>query len=73
MSLLATGRFISIIPNSVLRFSTRRPDLKVLPVKQPLSHMPVGIITLKNRTLSPVAQLFIDTAREIAKPLAKTK
>jgi hypothetical protein len=28
---------------------------------------------LKNRTLSPVAQLFIDGARNVAKPLAKRK
>jgi hypothetical protein len=26
---------------------------------------------MKNRTLSPAAQLFIDCAREVAKPLAK--
>jgi len=32
--------------------------------------VPVGIVTLKNRTLSPVAQLFIEHAREVAKPLA---
>ena len=31
----------------------------------------VAIITLKNRTLSPVAQLFIETVRAVAKPLAK--
>jgi hypothetical protein len=30
----------------------------------------VGIITLKNRTLSPVAQLFIDCTREVAKSMA---
>ena len=37
MSLLATGRFISIFSDAVLRFSARRPELKVLPVKQALS------------------------------------
>jgi len=73
MNLLATGRFISVIPDSVLKFSIRRPELKVLPVTQALSHMPVGIITLKNRTLSPVAQLFIDGAREVAKAPTKIK
>jgi hypothetical protein len=31
--------------------------------------MPIGIITLKNRTLTPTAQLFIDHARAVAKPL----
>jgi hypothetical protein len=35
--------------------------------------VPNGIVTLKNCTLSPVAQLFIDCAREGAKPLAKGK
>jgi len=73
MSLLATGRFVSIVPDCILRFSARSLELKALHVKQSLSSMPVGIVTLKNRTLSPVAQLFIDSAREVAKPLAKTK
>jgi DNA-binding transcriptional LysR family regulator len=73
MKLLATGRFISIFPDSVLKFSARRPEFKDLPIKQSLGRVPVGIVALKNRTLSPVAQLFIDSAREVAKPLAKTK
>jgi hypothetical protein len=38
-----------------------------------MARLPNGIATLKNRTLSPVAQLFIDCAREVAKPLAKRK
>ena len=73
ISLLATGRFLTIFPASVLRFPTRRPEIKVLPVELPMARVPVGIVTLKNRTLSPVAQLFIDIAREVAKPLAKRK
>jgi len=73
MSLLATGRFLTIFPTSALQFPTRRAEFKVLPVKLPMARASIGIITLKNRTLSPVAQLFIDTAREVAKPLAKRK
>ena len=73
MSLLATGRFLTIFSNSALRFPTRRRELKVLPVKLPLARVPLGIITLKNRTLSPAARLFIEHAREVAKPLAKRK
>ena len=72
-SLLATGRFLAIFPTSVLRFPVRRQDLKVLPVELPIARVPNGIVTLKNRTLSPVAQLFIEHAREVAKPLAKEK
>jgi hypothetical protein len=33
--------------------------------------VPIGIVTLRNRALGPVAQLFIEHAREIAKPSAK--
>jgi len=35
--------------------------------------VPIGILTLKNRTPSPVTRLFIEHAREVAKPLAKRK
>jgi DNA-binding transcriptional LysR family regulator len=73
LSLLATGRFLSIFPTSSLRFPTPHPALKVLPVELPVARVPNGIITLKNRALSPVAQLFIEHAREVAKPLAKRK
>jgi len=31
----------------------------------------IAIITSTNRMLSPLAQLFIKTARAVAKPLAK--
>jgi DNA-binding transcriptional LysR family regulator len=71
--LLATGRFISIFPDSVLKFSGKRPELKILPIKQPLSRVPVGIVTLKNRTVGPLAQLVISTSREVARQLAKQR
>ena len=73
ISLLATGRFLTIFPASVLRFPTRRSEIKVLPVELPMARVPNGIVTLKNRTLSPVARLFIEHAREVAKTLAKKK
>ena len=73
MTLLTTGRFLTILPASALRFPTRRPELKVLPVELPMARVPVGIVTLKNRTLGPVARVFVEQAREVAKPLAKRK
>jgi DNA-binding transcriptional LysR family regulator len=72
LNLAATGRFLTIAPISILRFS-KRPGIKVLPVKLQHARVPIGIVTLKNRTLSPVAQLFIDEAREVAKPLVRRK
>jgi DNA-binding transcriptional LysR family regulator len=71
LNLVATGRFLTM-QASVLRFS-KSPKVTVLPVKLQHARAPVGIISLKNRTLSPVAQLFIETAREVAKPLARRK
>ena len=71
ISLLATGRYLTIHLASVQKFATRFADLKVLPVELPLSPTPIGIVTLRNRTLNPPARLFIEHAREVAKPLAK--
>jgi len=56
LTLLTTGRFLTICPASTLKLPSRRPDLKVLPVELPMARMPVGIVTVKNRTLNPVAR-----------------
>ncbi|MGA8903147.1 LysR family transcriptional regulator [Bradyrhizobium sp.] len=71
MSLLGTGRFLTIFPASALRFPVERSELKILPIELPMKSVPNGVVMLKNRTVSPVARLFIDTARDVAKPLAK--
>jgi DNA-binding transcriptional LysR family regulator len=73
ISLLATGRFLTIFPAAVLEFPTRRAELTALSVELPVAPVPVGIVTLNNRTLSPVARLFIEHARVVAKPLAIRK
>jgi len=70
ISQLATGRLLTIVPASVLRYPTRRPETNILPIELPMAPVPIGVVTLNNRTLNPVAQLFLDTAREVAKPLA---
>jgi len=70
-SLLATGRFLTSMPSSVLHFAPQRAPYKVLPIELPRWHLPVSIISLKNRTLSPMAQLFVDRIRELSKPLIR--
>ena len=70
-ALLATGRFLSVLSDSMLRLSGKRLSLKALPVEFSIRPGPVGIITLKDRAVSSVAQLFIDHVRKVAKPLAK--
>jgi len=68
-ALLATGRYVGMYSGSYLRFSEMGQSIKVLPVTLRVQSSPVGIVTLKKRVLSPVTQLFIEFAREVAKPL----
>jgi DNA-binding transcriptional LysR family regulator len=72
--LLATGRFITTLPESVIHFGGKHLCIKVLPVKIPEVQLsPVLIITLKNRTPNPATQLVIDCAIELAQPLARSR
>jgi DNA-binding transcriptional LysR family regulator len=68
-ALVASGSFVGIFPRSLLRFGTHLPPFKILPVELPIPPLPVGVMTVKNRTVSPVAKLFIDCAREVAKSI----
>jgi DNA-binding transcriptional LysR family regulator len=72
-SLLATGEYLAVLPLSVLRFSPQRHSIKALPVKLPKRPRPVGIVTLKHRTLNPTAQLFIDCVRHATRPLVRSR
>jgi DNA-binding transcriptional LysR family regulator len=72
-ALMATGRFFTVLSASTVRFSGKRLALKILPIDLPIAAGAVGIVTLKNRTLSPVTKLFIECAREVASTLADRK
>jgi DNA-binding transcriptional LysR family regulator len=70
--LVASGCFLGLLPSSILHFSGDDLPLKMLPVKLPPLPAPaVAIVTLKNRTLSPVAKLLIGCIRSVLKPVAK--
>jgi DNA-binding transcriptional LysR family regulator len=69
LALLASGDYISCIPGSVYRYGAAGRPIKALPTDMALK-LPVAILTLKNRTLSPAVKLFIETAREVAKAMA---
>ena len=69
LQLLITGRFVAMLPSSVLRLNRKNWPLKILPIKLPIQPKPVAIMRLKNRMLSPVAQVFIDCARAVAKTM----
>lgn len=71
--LITHSSFLTALGESI----AHKNGFKVLPVDLPRQEMPVVIITVKNRTLSPVAELFIkhalDSTRAMrAKPCART-
>ena len=71
--LLATGRFLSVQAISVLHRNAKEWSLKALPVNVSLSPPPVAVITLRNRTIRPVVQLFIEELRAVVKTIPGTE
>src|SRR5690349_4916191 len=67
---LAKGRFLTVLPSFMLKVPGWRPQLRALPIPLPSTRAPIGLITLKGRMLTPLAQLFIETIRAIARPMA---
>jgi DNA-binding transcriptional LysR family regulator len=65
--LAMTGRFLAVVPASMLKFPARHASLKMLPVELPKAQLRIGIVTLKNRTLGPVARIFIEHIRRFAR------
>lgn len=66
MRLIETGRWLGLVPASVMRFGGKDMKLKVLPVKVSTPPSPVGFITVKDRTLTPLAERFIECTRKVA-------
>jgi DNA-binding transcriptional LysR family regulator len=66
MRLIETGRWLGLVPASVMHFGGKEMKLKVLPVKVLSPPAPVGLITVKDRTLTPLAERFIECTRKVA-------
>jgi DNA-binding transcriptional LysR family regulator len=65
-NLVGNGEFVTALPGSVLQIYRSAHVLRELPIDLSVQP-PVAIVTLRNRTLTPGVQLFIQCAREIAK------
>jgi DNA-binding transcriptional LysR family regulator len=62
--LAAMGDFVTAMPRSVLNLNAKRFGLRALPVQPSPRPWPVALVTLKNRTLSPPAALFLERLRQ---------
>ena len=71
--MLATGRYLTMVPRYWVLLPRKHPSLRILPVEFPNTRLKVAIITLKNRSLSRATELFIDGVRALTKPLAREK
>jgi DNA-binding transcriptional LysR family regulator len=68
-NLAGIGPYIMTFPNSVFRAYAGRFSLKALPIDLPAPPWPVVVATLKNRTLSPVVEHFIEHIRDFTRSL----
>ncbi len=69
--LLSTGRYFTVLPGFALKLPQPHSFLKAMSIDFPSSRRPIAIATLKGRSLSPLAQFFIERIRATARPLAK--
>ena len=72
-AMLASGPLLAMWPASMLLLGIRRHFVRPLPVLLPDLPRPVGIVTLKRRMAGPLAQLFIDDARDVARSIQKDR
>lgn len=70
-NLVAQDHYLGVLGDIFLHFNPPSVRLKVLPISFPAP--PISVITLKGRTLSPAAQLFLDFTRRTITPLASQK
>jgi DNA-binding transcriptional LysR family regulator len=69
LSLLASDCFIGAESGALLRSNVDRFPLRILPVDFAVRSFTIGLAALKNRTMSPITQTFIDCTRDIARSM----
>lgn len=67
--LLQNSDFITMFPESVLKFGNQYDFIKVLPIEIPRWKQPIIVATLKGRSLTPVAKNFIEILKDLSSPL----
>lgn len=65
-ALLAKGDYLTLVPACMLRvFNAKHMAVKSLPIDMGIQDRPVAVFTLKNRTLSPLAEIVIKSVRAV--------
>jgi len=67
--LLANGPYIAPFQDFSLRLlGADRSAIRILPVDLPDRPAPMALVTLKNRTLTPVVERFMEHVRDYIRP-----
>jgi DNA-binding transcriptional LysR family regulator len=69
-NMAATRKCITTLPRSVLLLHGKHLRLKVLPVELPSRSWPIVAVTVRNRTLSPIVERFLEHARAVSQSLS---
>lgn len=64
INLVATGPFLTILPEAILQYPRPNLDLAALPVRLPTTKRAIGIVRLRNRSASPVVERFYTLAQK---------
>ena len=69
--LVATGPFITVHPSTMLRIPQKHALLTAVDVDMRRTRNPIALITLSNRSLSPAAKMFTETASAVVKTMQR--
>ncbi len=67
--MVSAGQCIATFPNSVVQLFAARSAVKILPLHLPIRPWPVGIVTLRGRTLSPLVARFVEHLRDFTRSM----
>jgi DNA-binding transcriptional LysR family regulator len=66
LAFLGSGPHLCVLPSSMLLYGAARDTVAALPVDLPQPDSAIGVLTVRNRTLSPAAETFLSIARKTA-------
>jgi hypothetical protein len=67
--LVAGGPFLAIHPRAMLSIPGEHPQLAAVDADLAVTRAPIGLITLKKRSLSPAAKVFLESAEAVVKAM----
>jgi len=71
--LVAGGPFLAVHPRAMLSIPGEHPQLAAVDADLAVTRAPIGLITLKKRSLSPAAKVFLESAEAVVKAMGRPR